>query len=323
MSQRIQIPELAEVFGSASYFRREHAHMLAEADEEPDLAGWPERVNRQDILNSIPSKEFADSLVAVCFINTNNEASMSRNHPEYLVIHDELADSSSDRSPSDVSQRGTSSTALLDEPSLTNMQYEKFWADPTSTPIMWVGLLFALMCLAVQYQRFSPDEARRIQIMDSEPEKLINLYHEKTIQCLILGKYTRGPPYTVETLMLYLFIESLRGQNLKNLDGPWIQWQVSLLARSCPDFDNLIVTVPSISYMLTEIYRGNLVRIAFKSGYHRDASHFPEISCFQAETRRRVWTMMVGWDLYFSVQFALPPDDQSFIVRHHGAKVSF
>ncbi|KAJ9615077.1 hypothetical protein H2200_001151 [Cladophialophora chaetospira] len=231
------IPELAEFYLSNP--SGVHLNLLAQTDEEdPDLTGWPERASRQELLNAIPPKEFADSLIAVCFANTNNEA---------MIVH----------------------------PPTFRKEYDQFWADPTSTPIMWVGLLYALMCLAVQYQRFSPDEARRLQVMDSDPEKLIKRYHVKTIQCLIAGKYTRGPPYSVETLMLYLFIESLRGQDIKNLDGPWIQW-------------------------------GSLVRIALKAGYHRDGSHFPEISCFQAETRRRVWTILVGWDLYLSIQFALP-----------------
>jgi hypothetical protein len=155
------------------------------------------------------------------------------------------------------------------------MQYENFWADPSSTPIIWVGLLFALMCLAVQYQQFSPDETRRLQIVESNPEHLVRLYRKKTIQCLVLGKYTNAPPYAVETLLLYIFMESLGRQSIQNLDGAWIQW-------------------------------GNLVRIAFKAGYHRDGSNFLDISCFQAETRRRVWAILVGWDLYLSIQFALP-----------------
>jgi hypothetical protein len=131
------------------------------------------------------------------------------------------------------------------------------------------------MCLAVQYQRFSVDEERRLQIVQSNPELLIRTYLEKTIQCLILGNYSKAPPYSVETLMLYIFIEALRGQHIRNLDRPWIQW-------------------------------GNIVRIALKAGYHRDGSHFKEMSCFQAELRRRVWAILVGWDLYLSTQLALP-----------------
>ena len=64
-----------------SHLPDQHADALAEAEDESSLTGWPEKVNRQDILNAIPSKDFADSLVAVCFTNTNNEASTSAHHP--------------------------------------------------------------------------------------------------------------------------------------------------------------------------------------------------------------------------------------------------
>ncbi|KIW65427.1 hypothetical protein, variant [Phialophora macrospora] len=233
------IPELGDVFSSVFHLQDKQADMFAEVDDdELDHMGYPETVDRQAILSALPSKDFADSLVAVCFTNTNNEA---------MIVH----------------------------PPTFRKEYENFWADPSVTPIIWVGMLFALMCLAVQYQQFSPDEARRLQIMESNPENLVRLFRKKTIQCLMLGKYTNAPPYAVETLSLYLFMESLGCKNIQNLGGSWIQW-------------------------------GNLVRIAFKAGYHRDGSNFSAISCFQAETRRRVWAILVGWDLYLSIQFALP-----------------
>ncbi|ETI26077.1 hypothetical protein G647_02854 [Cladophialophora carrionii CBS 160.54] len=239
MSILRNIPELADVFGSDFRLLDKDADMSAEGeDDELDLMGYHERVDRQHILNALPPKDFADSLVAVCFTNTNNEA---------MIVH----------------------------PPTFRKEYERFWADPTSTPIIWVGLLFALMCLAVQYQQYSPEEARRLQVIESDPENLVRLYRTRTIQCLILGKYSNAPPYAVETILLYLLMETLGRQSTQNLDGPLIQW-------------------------------GNLVRIAFKAGYHRDGSNFPGISCFQAERRRRVWAILVGWDLYLSMQFALP-----------------
>ncbi|EXJ56896.1 hypothetical protein A1O7_07240 [Cladophialophora yegresii CBS 114405] len=238
------IPELANAFDSGFDVPDKDGDVFAEGDDgEPALTGYLERVDRQDILNAIPSKDFADSLVAVCFTNTNNEASM--------FVH--------------LQATGERLIKI----------YERFWADPSSTPIIWVGLLFSLMCLAVQYQQYSPNEARRLQVIESNPGNLVRLYRTKAIQCLTLGKYTNAPPYAVETLLIYLFMETLGRQRIQGLDGPLIQW-------------------------------GNLVRIAFKAGYHRDGSNFPGISCFQAETRRRVWAILVGWDLYLSMQFAVP-----------------
>jgi hypothetical protein len=69
---------LAEVFGSGFHLQDKEADMFAEGeDDELDIMGYPKKVDRQDILHALPSKDFADSLVAVCFSNTNNEASTS------------------------------------------------------------------------------------------------------------------------------------------------------------------------------------------------------------------------------------------------------
>ncbi|OAP63351.1 hypothetical protein AYL99_02578 [Fonsecaea erecta] len=209
------------------------------AVEEPGpLLGYSEKTNREEILRAIPSKGFVDTLMAVCFVNTDNEA---------MIVH----------------------------PQTFQIEYDRFWEDPTSASTIWIGLLFSLMCLAAQYQQFSSDEERRLQIAKSQPENLVRLYRQKAIQCLILGKYFQGPRYAVETLLLYLFIEALREKETKSLQGPWVVW-------------------------------GTLVRIAFRAGYHRDGSHFPTMSCFEAERRRRVWTMIFGWDMYLSIQFGLP-----------------
>lgn len=140
---------------------------------------------------------------------------------------------------------------------------------------MWIGLLFALMCLAVQYEQFSPNESRRQQVLDLQPERLIQKFRRKTIQCLIMGKYTNAPPYAVETLLLFVFSEALRGENTKNMNNCWALF-------------------------------GTVVRIAQRAGFHRDGSHFPALSPFRAEMRRRTWLIIVEWDMYLSTQFGLP-----------------
>ncbi|KIW23410.1 uncharacterized protein PV07_11610 [Cladophialophora immunda] len=232
------IPALRDQTTTSSVGEEDHPSN-GTAEEEPDLLlGYSEKASREDILGAIPSKGFVDTLMAVCFINTDNEA---------MIVH---------------------------PPTFRN-EYDRFWEDPTSASTVWIGLLFALMCLAVQYQQFSPDEKRRLQVAEFQPETLVRLYRQKTIQCLVLGKYFHGPRYAVETILLYLFIESLREEQTKSLHGPWVVW-------------------------------GSLVRIAFRAGYHRDGSHFPTMSCFEAERRRRVWTMLVEWDMYLSIQFGLP-----------------
>jgi hypothetical protein len=131
---------------------------------------------------------------------------------------------------------------------------------------MWIGQLFAVMCLGAHYsQEYLP--------LISDPKSLVPGYREKIIQCLVLGKYTKCAPYTIETLLLYLHVEYSRSEN--NQMDVWI----------------LI---------------GVIVRLALRMGYHRDASHFPSISPFYGEMRRRAWAYITGFDALASAQVSLP-----------------
>jgi len=140
---------------------------------------------------------------------------------------------------------------------------------------MWIGLLFATMCLSVLDQNFSPNPSDQPLYLQSaaDSERLVQVYREKTTQCLVLGQYTKGVPYTIETLLLYLQIEYLRSEDTQI--GIWI-----LL--------------------------GIVVRIALRMGYHRDGSHFPRITPFHAEMRRRMWAVIMQLDILVSAQFGLP-----------------
>jgi hypothetical protein len=130
---------------------------------------------------------------------------------------------------------------------------------------MWIGMLFGVMCMAAFFQHpvtLAPDSSN-----------LIQSYREKVIQCLVHGRYTRCPPYTIETLLLYLDTEYLR----------------------CEDGD-----------IQTWILLGVIVRLALLMGYHRDANHFAQFSPFQGEMRRRVWALIVQYDGLASSQLGLP-----------------
>lgn len=101
---------------------------------------------------------------------------------------------------------------------------------------------------------------------------MVERFREKTVQCLILGGYARGGPYVLETLILYFLVEVFP---LKEIDiGIWI----------------LV---------------GNIVQIATYMGYHRDAAHFPSISPFAGEMRRRLWSMIIQIDFSIATQLGL------------------
>jgi Fungal specific transcription factor domain len=58
--------------------------------------------------------------------------------------------------------------------------------------------------------------------------------------------------------------------------------------------------------MGTYLLSGTMMRLALQQGYHRDPSQFPNLSVFQGEMRRRVWSAVSQHDLLFSVQIGLP-----------------
>lgn len=130
----------------------------------------------------------------------------------------------------------------------------------------WVGILFAVMCLVLSYRR-------EMVPMIPDCGDLAQVYREKVAQCLHLGKYSKGTPYSIEALLLYLHIELLRGEDTHI--EPWM--------------------------ML-----GVIVRLAYRLGYHRDPSHFPNISPFDGEMRRRLWSLLVRLDIQISGQVGLP-----------------
>jgi hypothetical protein len=141
---------------------------------------------------------------------------------------------------------------------------------------MWVGLLFSIMCLSAQLQQAShanSDQHSQSRSSIQGPEDPVVVYRAKTIQCLLLGHYTLGGSYALETMILYFLIECF---DLKDMEiGIWI-------------------------------LSGTILQIAVHMGYHRDAKHFPNITPFVGEMRRRVWAIIVQLDFSISTQLGLP-----------------
>lgn len=142
---------------------------------------------------------------------------------------------------------------------------------------MWLGQLFAIMCLSSQFQQLvlGPNTHLSSNMSPGQDNELaIGTYQAKSVECLILGHYTEGGPYVLETLILYFMCENFP---LKEVDvGIW---------------------------MLV----GTIVQIAMHVGYHRDAVHFPKnITPFTGEMRRRIWSMVVQVDFSISLQLGMP-----------------
>jgi hypothetical protein len=49
-----------------------------------------------------------------------------------------------------------------------------------------------------------------------------------------------------------------------------------------------------------------ILHVAMRMGYHRDPDHFPGVSPFEGEMRRRIWTAILVLDLGLSLEMGLP-----------------
>ncbi|KAK1490072.1 hypothetical protein CTAM01_10922 [Colletotrichum tamarilloi] len=81
-------------------------------------------------------------------------------------------------------------------------------------------------------------------------------YLQQLVRCLIAADYIRGGPYILESLIHYFLVE--------------------FYLNPVTEVGNWMVA-------------GIIAQLAFRMGYHRDPSHFPHISPFEGEIRRRAW----------------------------------
>lgn len=149
-------------------------------------------------------------------------------------------------------------------------QLRNHWADPSKTSLVWLGLLYAILCLGMQsYQKIGDEPLE----WKGRAGELAADYRLRTVQCLVNSDYTKSSIYTIETLILYI-----HGEYTATYDSEVGIW--------------LVV--------------GMIVRLAMRMGYHRDPSHYSGITPYQSEMRRRVWTFVRQMDTLFSFQLALP-----------------
>lgn len=133
---------------------------------------------------------------------------------------------------------------------------------------MWIGLLFSMICLAVIASDPSTDVSE-----DGHQQLQIELYREKLVQCLLMGEYTQGGDYALETFMNYIYVEFRIHDDAQK----------------------------DIWFLL-----GLEVNLAKRMGYHRDPKNFPEITPLKAEMRRRVWATVLLGDILISGQMGMP-----------------
>ena len=147
-------------------------------------------------------------------------------------------------------------------------EYRRFWRNPDETPVMWLGLLYSILSLAASFGLRDNDPSSPLSRKVREE---VNRYHTLAASAAVLGDFTKPKPYTIECLILY-------GAGL----------------RSNNAFVNIWLMI------------GLVVRLALRMGYHRDPNHYPNISPFYGEMRRRIWAGISMIDVLISFQLGLP-----------------
>lgn len=198
------------------------------------LMGAQKPISKSEILSRFPPKSTADELVSR-FFNTYG--------PGIHIVHG---------------------------PSFQK-EYDRHWLQPDETPLIWLGTVYAMMCIALQSYTRAGDEPPEYQNKSWEMSKE---YNDLTAQCLVMADITQPITGMVEALILHMLAEYARSRDA----------EVGIL-----------------------ISTGIIVRLAMRMGLHRDPGPYPSIPVFQGEMRRRVWAAVRSIDLLFSAQAGLPP----------------
>lgn len=193
-------------------------------------------ISKEEVLRQFPPKNTCDSLIAR-FFNTYNY------DPAFHIIHGPTF----------------------------QKQYDQHWMNPSETPVIWLGMAFAMMVIALQSFQRTGEEPPEYQ---GRIWQMLQDYRRLTAQSLILADPMQPIDHMIETLILYVLGEFGRSRDAEA---------------------SVLIGVSVI------------VRLASRMGYHRDAKYFPAISPFRGEMRRRLWTVVRQCDLLFSSQAGLPP----------------
>ena len=150
-------------------------------------------------------------------------------------------------------------------------EYARHCTHPSRTPIVWLGLLFSMLCIAT---RFYETEDRIGSIAKTEYSIMSERFYRRANSCMDMVDSINLRSGTVEFMAVFLHAAFLRRQDNNS--------QIWLLA-------------------------GDTVRFAMRMGYHRDPAKYRQFTPFEVEMRRRVWHFISQTDLLFSFQLGLPP----------------
>lgn len=131
-------------------------------------------------------------------------------------------------------------------------------------------MLFAMMRLSMLSYYREGDEPPEFR---GKSLDMAGTFRNLVAMCLTLADYTKPYPNLIECLAFHL-----HGDYCQTKEADVSVWVLS----------------------------GVIVRLAMRMGYHRDSKAFPNITPFQGEMRRRVWSFVRQADILFSCQVGLP-----------------
>ncbi|KAF9893597.1 hypothetical protein FE257_010909 [Aspergillus nanangensis] len=149
-------------------------------------------------------------------------------------------------------------------------EYNEFWVNPENASLASLALLYAILTLvASTYQRLGEPLPSTLE----DTASVIRTFRKRAAQCLAQSNYTIPGQRKVEALFVYTMGEFYRTNDAQ----------------------------VSVSFLLSLT-----IRLALRTGYHRDPRHFPAISPFVGEMRRRMWAILKQLDTLISFQVGLP-----------------
>jgi hypothetical protein len=90
-------------------------------------------------------------------------------------------------------------------------EYDRHWLNPDETPIIWLGLVFAMMCIALQSYTRAGDEPPEY---NGKSWAMSKEYRDLTAQCLVMADITQPTQGMLETLIRVLAQQRCRSRHI-------------------------------------------------------------------------------------------------------------
>ncbi|KAL4796157.1 fungal-specific transcription factor domain-containing protein [Aspergillus venezuelensis] len=158
---------------------------------------------------------------------------------------------------------------ILHIPTFTK-EYQQFWDNRQQVSLPWLALLYAIMAMSAMFYQRSGDP---IPGLDKSYVEIASTFRRRSAQCLVQSNYIAAGRYKVEALFVYTMSEFYKKHDVET----------------------------GVPFLM-----GIAIKLAMRMGYHRDPQHFPSISPFDGEMRRRMWIFLCQLDALLSFEVGVP-----------------